>query len=288
MRIILMNRLVAAVCALLFLPAIAGCAVTGGGRPTVVASFYPLQFVAQRIVGDRARVVNLTAPGVEPHDLELSAQQVAEVSGASVVVYERTLQPSVDRAVANDGPAHVLDTTTVVPLRAGDPHFWLDPTLLARVARAFTRTIAAAQPEHAAEFRARDARLQQQLHQLDAAFRHGLAGCRTRSLVVSHDAFEYLGRRYGLRVHAIGGVAEGTEPSPQHLQQLARVIRAEGITTVFNERLASPQMADTLAHDLGIRTGELDPLEGLTVRHGDYLSVMETNLAAIRKADSCP
>lgn len=284
-----MLRLVAALLALALVPVLGGCATARSSGPTVVASFYPLQFVAERIVGGHTRVLDLTAPGVEPHDLELTVRQTAELSAATAVVYEKELQPSVDQAVADNGPAHVLDTTSVVPLRDGDPHFWQDPTLLAKVARAFTRMMAAAEPAHAADFRANDARLQRDLRRLDADFRRGLAHCRTRTLVVSHDAFEYLGRRYHLDVRPIAGLTPDAEPSPQHLQQISELVRSRGITTVFNERLASPQMVDALSRDLGVRTAVLDTLEGLTSSdpHADYLSIMRANLAAIRKADSC-
>jgi zinc transport system substrate-binding protein len=289
MKIIPMTRVVALLLAVVALAPLAGCDATASSRPTVVASFYPLQFVAERIVGRHARVENLTAPGVEPHDLELTVRQTAEVSAATAVIYEHELQPSVDQAVAVNAPAHVLDTTTVVPLHGDDPHFWQDPTLLARVARAFTRTMVAAEPRHAADFRANDRRLQRQLHALDLDYRRGLAHCRTRTLVVSHDAFEYLGRRYHLRVLPIAGLTPDAEPSPRHLQQLAALIRSDHITTVFSERLASPQMAQTLSSDLGIHTAVLDTLEGLTSTdpHASYLSIMRANLAAIRKADSC-
>src|ERR1700710_2013111 len=92
----------------LLLPAglLSGCAVGDSGEPEVVASFYPLQYVAQRVVGDHAKVTNLTAPGVEPHDVELSPRQVARISGATVVFYEKGLQPAVDDAVKNNGPDH--------------------------------------------------------------------------------------------------------------------------------------------------------------------------------------
>jgi len=285
-----MKRMVALLTALLAAAsALTGCSAAVHQGPTVVASFYPLQFVAQRIVGDHDRVLGLTAPGVEPHDLELTVRQTAELSAATAVIYERSLQPSVDQAVADNGPAHVLDTTSVVPLREGDPHFWQEPTLLARVARAFTRTMSRAQPEHAADFRANDARLQRDLRRLDADFRRGLAHCRTRTLVVSHDAFEYLGRRYHLDIASIAGLTPDAEPSPQHLQEISQLVRSRGITTVFNERLASPQLVDALSADLGVRTAVLDTLEGLTSSdpRADYLTIMRANLAAIRKADSC-
>ena len=286
------RRGVAALALLPVVGVLASCAPLQRG-PEVVASFYPLQYVAQRIVGDSARTTNLTAPGVEPHDVELSPRQVARISGATAVFYEKGLQPAVDDAVRNEGPDHVVDAAAAVHLHQvdgrTDPHFWLDPTLLGQAADAFTREMSAADPKHASDFATRNAALQQDLRVLDHEFRTGLAHCRTRSLVVSHGAFGYLAARYGLDVHSIAGLSPDTEPSARHLAQLSDLIREDGITTVFSERLASPQLADTLARDLHLRTAVLDPIEGLTSadHHDDYLSLMRANLAALREAGGC-
>jgi zinc transport system substrate-binding protein len=268
----------------------------------VVASFYPLQFVAERVVGDHAEVTNLTDPGVEPHDVELSPRQTAKVSSASVVFHEKGLQPAVDQVISNDRPDHVVDVADVVDLRPSedaheggheeegtDPHFWLDPTLLGQAADAFTKTMSAADPDHAADFRSNNARLQADLEQLDRDFRTGLEECTTRTVVVSHEAFGYLGERYDLDVHAIAGVSPDAEPSARRLGELADLIREDRITTVFTERLASPKLADTLASDLGIETAVLDPIEGPSDEDADadYLRLMRQNLAALQKAGGC-
>ncbi len=263
----------------------------------MVASFYPLQYVAERVVGDHAEVTNLTSPGVEPHDVELSPRQTAEVSSASVVFHEKGLQPAVDQVISNDRPDHVVDAADVVDLRkseeggnAGlDPHFWLDPTLLGRAADAFTETMSEADPDHAAEFKSNNARLQDDLDQLDKDFRTGLEKCTTRTVVVSHEAFGYLGARYDLDVHAIAGLSPDAEPSARRLGELSDLIRDDDITTVFTERLASPKLADTLASDLDIETAVLDPIEGLgdDDADDDYLGLMRANLAALQKAGGC-
>lgn len=275
---------------------LAGCAEeSDSGKPEVVASFYPLQYVAERIVGDHAEVTNLTRPGVEPHDLELSPRQTADLAGADVVLHEEGLQPAVDEAVRNESPEHVVDAASVVDLRpvegedGVDPHFWLDPTLLAEVGQEFTRAISEADPTHAESYRAANQELQGDLLALDREFRDGLAECRSRALVVSHDAFGYLGRRYDLEVLPIAGLSPDAEPSPRHLAELADLIRTKNITTVFSEQLASPKLADTLASDLDISTAVLDPIEGLTSsdESADYASLMRENLAAIEKAGGC-
>ncbi len=275
---------------------LAGCTSTGGsGKPQVVASFYPLQYVAERIAGAHADVTNLTKPGVEPHDLELSPRQTATLAGADVVLHEQGLQPAVDEAVRNETPAHVVDAAKVVHLAPAsdgpgqDPHFWLDPTLLAEVGQSFTEAISTADPAHADDYRAANDSLRSDLLALDQEFRTGLARCRSRTVVVSHDAFGYLGRRYDLSIEPIAGVSPGAEPSPRRLQELADLIRRDKITTVFSERLGSSKLADTLAADLGVSTAVLDPVEGLTSSDptDDYLSLMRDNLAALEKAGGC-
>ena len=273
-------------------PLLAGCGHLGTAwqRPTVVTSFYPLAFVAEQVAGGHEDVVNLTHPGQEPHDLELSVAQTADIVDADVVLYESGLQPAVDTAVVQDRHGPAVDAAVAGgPLRPGDPHFWLDPVRLARVTAAFTREMAAVDPAHGQDYRRRGRVLEQRLHRLDAAYRHGLATCASRTIVVSHDAFSYLGRRYDLHVVAINGLSPDAEPSPAHLRQLHDLIRSDHITTVFSEELASPVLADTLAHDLGIRTAVLDPIEGLSAAsaHQDYFSLMRRNLAAIQEANHC-
>jgi zinc transport system substrate-binding protein len=276
----------------LALPLLAGCGGTGGaadGRPTVVTSFYPLQYVAQRIAGRHADVVNLTQPGKEPHDLEMTVRQTAELVDADVVVYERGFQAAVDEAVDQSSLQHVVDASGPARVTGADPHFWLDPTRLDAVATAVEGELAQADPRHAADYRRNLAGLHHDLTALDHAFQRGLSSCRIDTIVVSHDAFGYLGRRYGLHVVSISGLSPDAEPSPTHLRELQDLIRRDGITTVFSEQLASPKFADSLAHDLGIRAAALDPLEGLSDRTAgqDYLSLMRANLAALEKADQC-
>jgi zinc transport system substrate-binding protein len=281
------------------------CRGPRSGDHTVVASFYPLYFIAERVAGRYNDVVDLTPPGVEPHEYELTVRQVARIDLARVGFYERGIAPSIDQAMTNDSPDHALDVTQVVHLAAPvagsgvestsdqrDPHFWQDPTLMAQATTAFVRTMAGADPTHAAYYRAQGRRLVSDLQRLDAAYRRTLASCRIHTVVVSHDAFEYLARRYaedGVDVVPIAGIEPDAEPSLQRLHDLSELIRARGVTTVFFETLASPALARSLAADLGIRTAVLDPIEGLSSAdpHATYLTLMRQNLAALAKAGEC-
>jgi zinc transport system substrate-binding protein len=271
------------------LAACGGADGASGSGTSVVTSFYPLQYVSQRIAGDHADVTNLTPPGKEPHDLELSVQQTARLSDADLVVYQKGFQAAVDEAVDQNGPDRAVDAAHAADLSGDDPHFWLDPTRLSAVAAAVEKDLADADPGHAGDYARNLRSLQTDLADLDAAFKKGLASCQVDTVVVSHDAFGYLGRRYGLDVVGINGLSPDAEPTPAHLRELHDLVRREGITTVFSEQLASRKFADSLATDLGITTAVLDPIEGLSnaTADQDYLSLMRSDLAALRKADRC-
>src|SRR5580765_1405524 len=114
---ILMKVVRTAVVGLVALAAVlAGCRAPGSGGPTVVTSFYPLFFVADDIAGRYNDVVDLTPPGVEPHEYELTVRQVAQIDEARMGFFEKGVAPSVDQAMANDSPEHQLEVTSVVHL----------------------------------------------------------------------------------------------------------------------------------------------------------------------------
>ena len=294
---------------------LSGCGAVTGASETqereVIASFYPLAWVTERVAGDDWTVSNLTTPGGEPHDLELSIGATADLTEAALVVYLSGFQPAVDDAVETNVAGATLDAAEAVELRPVadhgdegheeehaeddghdhgylDPHFWLDPLLMADLTDAVADQLADLDPDGSDAYRANAADLVADLEQLDAAYVDGLADCQRDLVVVSHDAFGYLAR-YGLHLEPIAGLSPDAEPTPAALAALSDLIEDEGVTTVFSERLASPALAETLASDLGVETAVLDPLEGLTdeTEGQDYLSLMQDNLAALEEANGC-
>ncbi|MFC3500766.1 metal ABC transporter substrate-binding protein [Micromonospora krabiensis] len=305
--------LAAATATLLTLGGAAACSTDGPAgadpqRVDVVAAFYPLQFIAERVGGDAVRVTNLVKPGAEPHDLELNPGQVGQISEAELIVYLKGFQPAVDEAVDQNAGDRAFDVTTVQPLRdaaAGghehegeeaaddheesggkDPHLWLDPTRLATVADRLAEQLGKADPDRAADYTARAKTLHADLEKLDADYTAGLRTCERREIVTSHTAFGYLAERYELEQVGITGLAPETEPSPQRLAAVAREAREHKATTIFFETLVSPKVAETIAAEVGAKTAVLDPIEGGPA-DGDYLTAMRANLQTLRTALDC-
>lgn len=283
-----------------------GGSSSGSDGVAVLASFYPLQYVAEQVGGDLVDVQTLTPPGAEPHDLELSPAQVDQVGASDLVVFLSDFQPSVDDAVAANPPAHVVDAADDVTLHAAehdddaaegddtdhahgslDPHFWLNPTLLPPVAEQVAAQLSAIDPDHADEYAAGAAAFAQQMADLDGRYTTGLATCASRTIVTTHEAFSYLAEQYDLEQVGISGIDPEGEPSPARLAEVGRIVQDEGVSTIFFETLASPKVAETLADELGVDTAVLDPLEGLTDDTQDYVSVADANLATLHTALSC-
>jgi zinc transport system substrate-binding protein len=261
-------------------------------RTHVVTSFYPLRFVAERIVGDRMIVTDLTPTGTEPHDVELTNRQTATVADAALVVYLRGFSPAVDDAVRLVARRSNFDVGSVLSLdlsnSAGvDPHFWLDPTRLATVADAVASRLSDADPVNAPTYAANVARLRADLERLDREFAANLTDCRSRVIVASHDAFGYFARRYGFTHKSITGPVPDVEASPTDMRNATGFIRANAVTTIYAESLVDPKLARTIASETGATTALLDPLEGLSDPESDYLVVMRRNLAVLRDGQGC-
>ncbi|MGW5682509.1 metal ABC transporter substrate-binding protein [Nonomuraea sp. NPDC003754] len=279
-------------------------AVEAGDKAKVVASFYPLQWLTEQVAGPDATVATLTAPGVEPHDLELTPQQVAEIGGATLTAYVKGLQPAVDEAVEQNGAGKEFDAAAAVrtlPAKeeaaegaeghdheheiSYDPHLWLDPSTFAGVATKLGERLAAADPAHAQAFKDRAAKTAAALTALDQEFAKGLSTCSARSIVTAHEAFGYLADRYQLKQVGLTLDPE-SEPSPARIAEVAKVAKAEKVTTIFTEALVSPKVAEVLAHEVGAKTAVLDPLESAP-SSGDYLTAMRQNLSTLRTALGC-
>lgn len=290
----------------------AGAAGSKDGKLDVMASFYPMQFLAEQIGKDHVKVDTLTKPGVEPHDLEITPKQTAQLGEADVVLYLKTLQPAVDKAVAQSGVKNVVDAATLTKLEvhgtsghdhggeegaaeghdhshgeAGeDPHVWLDPVKYAEIAKGVGAALEKSDPGHAADYKKNTDDLVAKLGALDTEFKDGLKNTASKTFITTHSAFGYLAERYGLDQEGISGVDPESEPSPARMKELQAVAKKDNVTTVFFETLASDKTAKTLATDTGLKTDVLDPLEGITDKSqgADYFEVMRANLKNLQKA----
>lgn len=328
------KRILAAACAAATALALSACTSTAtsgdssskDGKLTVMASFYPLQYLAEKIGGEHVSVTSLTPEGAEPHDLELSPKMVDSLSSADAVVYLAGFQSAVDEAIEQQAPKTVIDVSPAAELveastdanhpseeeeeatdeaqsgeteghdheghehhhdMSADPHFWLDPTRMAKAATLVGDKLAEADSAHADVYKANAKALAEELNTLSDTLVTKTSSCKVKTFVTAHTAFGYLADRTGLTQVGISGLDPESSPSPARLAEIAQIAKEQGVTTIFTEALIDPKVAQTLADDLGITTAVLDPIESQTDASKDYAATMNSNIDALTKALDC-
>ena len=328
------KRILAAACAAATALALSACTSTAtsgdssskDGKLTVMASFYPLQYLAEKIGGEHVSVTSLTPEGAEPHDLELSPKMVDSLSSADAVVYLAGFQSAVDEAIEQQAPKTVIDVSPAAELveagtdanhpseeeeeatdeaqsgeteghdheghehhhdMSADPHFWLDPTRMAKAATLVGDKLAEADSAHADVYKANAKALAEELNTLSDTLVTKTSNCKVKTFVTAHTAFGYLADRTGLTQVGISGLDPESSPSPARLAEIAQIAKEQGVTTIFTEALIDPKVAQTLADDLGITTAVLDPIESQTDASKDYAATMNSNIDALTKALDC-
>lgn len=286
-----------------------------GGKLTVTASFYPLAHFAQKAAGQDIEVYMITPAGAESHDFEPTPRDIRKVRGSDLFIYNGAgLDPWAERVAPTLKQAGVrtIEMTSHFSLMsvekyehgdeneenghahadgAFDPHIWLDPLMAAEQVALIGEALTAADPAGTASYQSRSSQYAGELKQLHEEFSKGLSNCGTRELIVAHDAFSYLAKRYNLNIIPVTGVFSGEEPSPKRMAEVARLAREKSIRYIFFEPLSSPKIAETIARETGAEVLELNPLESLTKEEEtagkDYISIMRANLANLRKALQC-
>lgn len=269
---------------------------------SVVASFYPMYYFASQIGGDKAEVMNVTPAGGEPHDYEPTAQDMAKIENANLIVLNGGgLEAWGDSAKQNIDPQKTTFVTAGEDLATRrvvedgedivDPHVWLSPLLAGQIVDKIEQGYAKADPANAGYYAKNASDLKGKIAQLDNEYKQGLASCQKKDIITSHAAFSYMAAAYGLNQVAITGLSPEEEPSTKDLVAVADFAKKNGVKYIFFESLASPKLSQTIATEVGAQTLVLDPIEGITdddLGAGkDYMTVMRSNLVNLRTALQC-
>ncbi|MBC2184348.1 zinc ABC transporter substrate-binding protein [Listeria sp. FSL L7-0233] len=274
----------------------------------VVTTFYPMYDFTKNVAGDNASIEMLIDAGTEPHDYEPSAKDIAKIEEADVFVYNsedmETWVPSVLKSL-DSKKLTVIDASKGIELVEGteeehdhdheeeghhhehDPHVWLSPVLAQQEVANIQNGLAKADKINADTYKNNAKNYTDKLKALDNKFKTAFEGAKQRDFVTQHAAFQYLANEYDLHQVAIAGLSPDQEPSPARLAELQKYVKANNISTIYFEEVASPKVAETLAKETGANLEVLSPIEGITDKEQkkgmDYIAYMEQNLQALQK-----
>lgn len=263
---------------------------------SVVASFYPLEYFAEEIGGEKVNVLNLTPAGAEPHDYEPTTTDIGRINESNLLLvngagFETWTQKFTDKNMLSVADAIHTASISINGKSVKDPHVWLDPVMAQEIVKKITDSLVSLSPKNEQYFRDRSLTLLTRLQSLHEEYKQQLAQCSTHTVVTSHAAFGYLSQEYGFTQISLTGLTPDEEPTPQRIAEVASLVRENNVQYVFFESLVSPRLAQTIAQETGAQILPFNPIEGLTpqqAQNGDtYFSLAEQNLMNLRTALSC-
>ncbi|MGB9812899.1 MAG: metal ABC transporter substrate-binding protein [Thermovenabulum sp.] len=271
----------------------AGCQskkMSNKDKIVVYTSIYPLYDFTKKIGQDYIVVENITPTGVEPHEFEPSISKISKIYESNAFIYlGEPMDPWAEKLrgdLAQKGIA-VLKVGEGL-IEGNDPHIWLSPKKSMQMAKKIYDLLVKVDEKNKAVYEKNYDRLIEELKKLDDEYKKELASTRLRDFVVSHAAFGYLAKEYGLNQVSIKGLSPQEEPSLKHIKNLIDFCRERGIKYILAESLETPKEAQALAEEAGLKILTLNPIEGLTDEeekaNEDYFSLMRKNLEVLKEA----
>lgn len=259
--------------------------------------------LVKNIAGDRAEVIQLMGPGVDPHLYKSSPGDVAALSSADVVFYSglhlegkmTDLFEQLDQSkpvVAVAGK--ISDTDLLNDGGTHDPHIWFDVALWRQAGGEVLQTLVRFDPAEATRYEQRFTSYMAKLTELDKFCRDELEKIpeSQRVMVTAHDAFRYFGKAYGLEVRGIQGVSTDSEAGVKQINELVDFLVQRKIKAIFVETSVSEANVRSLLegcraqqHEVVIG-GELfsDAMGEAGTPEGTYEGMIRHNVTTIVKA----
>lgn len=290
------------------------------GKLEIVTSFYPMYDFTKNVAKDKANVSMLIDGGVESHDYEPSAKDMAKIQNADVFVYNSNeMETWVETVLENidTSKVKVIEASKGIELLKGseshdeedhdehadeeeheghdhdhghshafDPHVWLDPLLVKKEVRTISDSLIEIDSKNKDYYEKNTTEYLSKLDKLNDDYVAAFEGAKSRKFVTQHTAFSYLANQYGLEQVAISGLSPDQEPTPKELKGIQDLVKKENINVIYTESSASEKIAKTIADVTGAELAVLNPMESVSKKDrengADYLSIMAENLEALK------
>ncbi|WP_210364815.1 zinc ABC transporter substrate-binding protein [Bacillus sp. REN3] len=287
------------------------------GKLQVYTTVYPLKYFTEQIGGEYVEVDTIYPPGADEHTFEPSQKDMITLADADLFFYVGLgLEGFVDKAkkTLENEDVKMVPVGEAIHLEEGstneeevadhneddhgngeghshgdvDPHVWLDPLYANEMAAAIKDQLAKLMPEHEDAFQKNYSELSAQLKDLDRDFKAAIDSSKRKEIIVSHSAYHYWEKRYGIEQISISGVSTTNEPSHKELKELISYAKEKEMKYVINEQNFQSKLAKTVQKEIGAKSLTLHNLSVLTEddlsKKETYFTLMEKNLSTLKKA----
>ena len=292
--------------------------IPDNGKKNVAVTFDAMKELTQAVAGDKVNISVIIPPGMEAHDFEPKAKDLAFLSKADILIYnglgmEFWLDEAV-KAVNNKKLIMVEASSGIEAIKAGhhnhdehgedcdcevcagqhkhgkghehchhgefDPHTWLSLSSAKIMVKNIESALTMADPANAKSYKENASKYIAELDELLKEYIEKFSKVKNKHFVTGHAAFGYLCRDFNLEQNSVTDIFNDNEPNPKELAKLVEYCREHKVKVIFTEELASPLVSKTLAKELGAKVEKIYTIES-PEDNKSYLERMKTNLMRI-------
>lgn len=271
----------------------------------IYTSIYHLYDFTKKVGGDKVEVTNLVPAGTEPHEWEISTNDIVNLEKADMLVYNGAgIENWTDKVINTLENKDIVYVKTSEKLNihsisedsqsyeddghddgSYDPHTWLSIKNAKQEMENIKNALVNYDPDNAQYYEDNYEEYAKKFDELDKKYSNTLDPIENKTIIVAHEAFGYLCSDYDINQEGIEGLTPDSEPDPARMSEIIKFAKENNVKTIFFEELVSPKVAETIAKEINSKTEVLNPLEGLTeeqINNGeDYFTVMEKNLEVL-------
>ncbi|MEK4050724.1 metal ABC transporter substrate-binding protein [Bacillus pumilus] len=288
------------------------------GKLTIYTTIFPIQDFTEKIGGSHVHAQSVYPANADAHSFEPSSKTMVEMAEGDAFIYsgtgaeafaDKTASTLKDQGVKTVKAAEgikLLSTKEEHSHEEGedheseahdhdehdhgdkDPHAWLDPVYAKQMAKNIKDTLVSLDPDHKDEYTKNYEKLKKDLQSLDQEFNTTLSKAKHKEILVSHAAYGYWEKRYGIEQISVLGLSASEEPSQKQLESIVQKAEKHHIQYVIFENNVSSKVSDTIRSEIGAKTLTLKNLESITeddAKNGEsYISLMKQNLKTLKTA----
>lgn len=264
---------------------------------TVVSTASIFADMAENIAGGHVTVKTIVPVGGDPHIYDPTPADAQLVASADLILRNAlTFEGWLDDLIASANTKAKVVTITqgveaihAVHKNSSDPHAWMSAANGLIYIENIKNALVELDPDNREVYEFNYGVYRKQLEELDAYIFNEVKKIpeRRRILITSHDAFEYYGQRYGLRLESVLGISTDAEAQTSDMVRLSSVIRESGVPAVFIETTVNPKLLQQIATDNKVRIGGKLFSDSIGDKNSDapsYYEMLKYNTDTIVKA----
>lgn len=300
----------------LFTFLLVGCASgsneTSEDKLVIYTTLYPIEYFAERIGGDAVEAKSIIPPGSDAHSFDPTTRTMTELAESDLFIFNgaglegfadtakdilqkedvTTLEASdgIDLAETEEGHEEHDEGEGNHEHEHGnvDPHVWIDPVFAIEQARNIKDSLIELRPDQENEFESNFEKLEDDLLEIDQSFKTMVSNAEKKEFLISHDAYGYWEKRYGLEQLSVTGLSPSQEPTQQQLEEIIETAKNYDLSYMIFEQNVTPKPAKTVQKELGLETLRIHNLSVLSEEDiendVDYISLMKQNIETLEKA----